>query len=129
LVGQPASAGLLPLLQAQKEGLGQNLSRGIPLQTAFSHGGRFGWAVAIGVPRAELVGPVVAGAIWTLVTGGMLLAIGLVLALCVARRIANPIDSLRRLAAQSDRDALPELVPTGLPEVDEVAGALFMPRH
>jgi PAS domain S-box-containing protein len=126
LVGQPASPGLLTLLQAQKEGVGDNLSReGIPLLTVFSHGERFGWAVAIGVPRRDLIGPVVSGAGKTLIAGGIMLLIGFAFALYLARRIAGPIDSLHRLAAHSDRDALPAPVPTGLPEIDEVAGVLF----
>jgi PAS domain S-box-containing protein len=126
LVGTEASPRLLPLLRGTGEGHIENNSReGIPLVVGYSHGDRFGWAVAIGVPRAELTGPVIAGAIRTLSAGSVLLVVGLGLAAFAARGIARPIESLRRLAAHSDRDALPVPTPTGLPEVDEVAQALY----
>ena len=124
-VGNPASPSLLPLLQAQNEGHTENLSReGVPLVTGFSRGERFGWSVAIGIPRAELMAPVVAGASRTLVVAGGSLAIGLLLAALLAQRIAAPIGSLRRLAATVEGREPVEPTPTGLPEVDEVARAL-----
>src|ERR1700688_3923705 len=73
----------------------------------------------------EYPGPAFTDAVRILGIGCAVLALGLILALFAAQRIAGPIDSLRRLAAASDRDSLPELVPTGLPEVDEVALALL----
>jgi PAS domain S-box-containing protein len=54
----------------------------------------------------------------------MMLLISIAAAAYAARRIGGPIESLRHLAAAPDRDALPALALTGLPEVDEVARAL-----
>jgi len=125
-VGKPVSPDVLALIQRQAEGHIANTSReGVPLLTAFSRGEQFGWTVVIGVPRAELIGPVVSGAIKTLGAGCVVLVVGLGLALYAARRIAGPIGSLRRIAAASVADALPDPAPTGLPEVDEVANALY----
>src|SRR5579872_4700386 len=124
LVGFAASPSLLPLLLAQHEGHTQNDSReGIPLVTGFSRGEQFGWPVAIGVRREELVRPIIAGALRTLGAGSVMLVIALALAIYAARRIAHPISSLRRLAA-SDGAVPSRPLPTGLPEVDEVALAL-----
>jgi PAS domain S-box-containing protein len=125
-VGQAASSNLLPLLKGVGDGHIENMSReGIALVTGYSHGELFGWAVAIGVPRAELTGPIIGGVTRTLGIGSTLLVIGLVLALYAARRIARPIDSLRLLAAAADDGTLVEPTPTGLPEVDDVAQALY----
>ena len=121
-----ATPELLAAMGAGPEGTLENVTReGIPVLSAFSRGEQFGWTVAIGVPRAELVGPIISGAIKTMAAGGTLLVLSLLLALYAARRIAGPIESLRRLAAVADRDALPAPVPTGLPEVDDVAQALY----
>src|SRR6266851_3920834 len=123
-VGREASPSLLGPLRAEREGILETTSlEGIPLLTVFSHAEPFGWAVAIGVPRAELTGPPFVQALRTLAVGSALLAVGLALARYAARRIASPIESLRRLAAATDRDALLDPVPTGLREVDKVAHA------
>ena len=124
-VGREASPNSLGSLQAEREGIFESTSlEGIPLLSVFSHAERFGWAVAIGVPRAALTEPALSVVMRTLSAGALLLAIGLALALYAARRIAGPIESLRRLATATVRDGMPDAVPTGLPEADEVAQAL-----
>jgi PAS domain S-box-containing protein len=124
-VGHEAAPSFLGPLQSAREGVVNATSlEGVRMLSAFSHGEKFGWAVAIGVPRTELTGPIVSRARNTLAVGAALLAIALALALYAARGIARPIESLRRLAAATDREALPEPAPTGLLEVDEVARAL-----
>ena len=126
-VGREASASLLGSLRAEREGIIESTSlEGIPVLTMFSHAERFGWGIAIGVPRAELTAPAFAAANQMLAAGAVLLAASLGFALYAARHIAGPIATLRRIAA--DRDALSEPQshprPTGLHEVDEVAQAL-----
>ena len=76
-----------------------------------------------GRPESELTGPAFWVATQILATGGGLLAVSLALAVFAARRIAAPIGSLRRLAVATDRGSLPELMPTGLREMDEIADA------
>lgn len=126
-VGDQASDRLLSALRSQREGAIENVSPGgIPLLSAFSRGERFDWVVAIGVPRTDLTGPVIKNAVKTSITGVTFLLLGVLLAFYAARRIAGPIDSLRRFAAAGDRDTPPLIEPTGLPEVDEVAAALRM---
>jgi two-component system sensor kinase FixL len=122
-VGHEASASILGPLRTEREGVVESTSlEGIPVLTMFSHEDRFGWGIAIGVPRAELTAPAFAAANQTLAVGAVLLAASLAFALYAARRIAGPIGTLRRIAA--DHDASSEPRPTGLWEVDEVARAL-----
>ena len=124
-VGQQAPPWLLSRLTAERAGISEGTSlEGIPLLTAFSHEERFGWTVAIGIAQAELTRPALTAAMRTLAAGGLALAIGLILALYSARRITGPIQSLRHLAATTDRDTWLNPAPTGLREVDEVAQAL-----
>jgi PAS domain S-box-containing protein len=91
-------------LTAEHEGIAESTSlEGIPTLTVFSHVEAFGWAVAIGVPRAELTGPALGAAMRTLAVGGILLSLSLALAVYVARRslaMAVPLrEPRRRLAA------------------------------
>ncbi|HWD59888.1 MAG TPA: PAS domain S-box protein [Stellaceae bacterium] len=124
-VGHQAAPSFLRALLAKPEDILESTSlEGIELVSAFSHSAKFGWAVGIGVPRADLINPVVTRSRAILAVGALLLAIALALATYVARGIARPIDSLRRLAAAADAEAPAALVTTGLPEVDEVAAAL-----
>jgi len=124
-LGHEASASLIGPLRSEREGIIESTSLdGVHLLTVFSHGTNFGWAVAIGVPKAELTGPALSTATGTLAMGGIMLILGLSLAAYAARGVAGPIGSLHRLAAMTDRDASLALAPTGLREVDEVARAL-----
>ena len=95
-----------------------------PPSAGFSHAGQFGWGVAIGVPLTDLSAPAAAAAERILAVGGILFAIGLLLALHAARQIAGPIASLRRLAAGTDPAALHSAPSTGLRETDDVVDAL-----
>src|ERR1700736_328016 len=91
-VGRSAAPGLLSRMMVEREGIFDGTSlEGIPTVAAFSHAGRFGWAVAIGVPRAELIAPALRAALRTLAVGGALLLMSIALALLVARQITRPI--------------------------------------
>jgi signal transduction histidine kinase len=124
-VGQKAGANFFDSLVKLPEGITENISRnGIPVLSTFSHGEAFGWSVGIAMPRSDMTRPAQQAAINTLIAGSGFLAIGLALALYAARHIAQPIESLRRLAV-AVHSAAPAMPPvTGLPEVDDVARAL-----
>jgi PAS domain S-box-containing protein len=123
--GSKASDSFFAALQSRSEGILDTTSlENIALLTTFAHSEQFSWAVALGVPRAELVDPIVAGARTTAIVGAVMLGFSLMLAVFASRRIAGPFRALRRLAAIGEDDALPDLAPTGLPEADEVAEAL-----
>jgi PAS domain S-box-containing protein len=126
-VGHKATPSVLGALTSHNEGFIETTTfEGLPYLTAFSHDARFGWSVAVGLPRSELTQPALTAALRTLSAGMAWLAFGLALALFAARRIAGPIDSLRRVVATIDSSSAPIPIITGLPEVDEVAQALFV---
>src|SRR6266851_2647313 len=73
-VGREASPNSLGSLQAERAGIFESTSlEGIPLLSVFSHAERFGWAVAIGVPRAALTEPALSVVMRTLSAGALLL--------------------------------------------------------
>ena len=124
-IGEKAGSVLLEHMATAREGTYTGSSReGITLVTAFSRSDRFGWAVATGVPLSDLSGPAGRAALRALAAGGVALAVGLVLALVLARQITGPMTALRRYAttvAQEDRLEPPS---TGLREADDVMRAL-----
>jgi len=127
---QPAGPTLLPSLLEEREGVRETVSRdGVPRLTAFSHSPTYGWAVAIGVARAEQRAPVINDALLSLGFGGISIALSLVLALLTSRRIAEPIAALRRLASAYEQDVPYTLKRTGLPEADEVAQAFRLAQE
>ena len=124
-VGAKASPTLLEHMMDEREGTFSGASlEGIELVSAFSHSERFGWAVAAGVPLADLSRPAERAAMRTLAAGGVALAIGLVLALVLARQITGPMAALGRYASAVTRDDGPKPPSTGLREADDVMHAL-----
>jgi signal transduction histidine kinase/CheY-like chemotaxis protein len=124
-VGQKPEPALLERLLEKQEDVFFNTSReGILLVTAFSRIETSDWTVAIGVPIAQLTAPAIEAAMRTLLMGGAVLALGLVLAAIVTRQIVGPIAILRRLAAAEHRGEILDAKATGLGEADDVLGAL-----
>ncbi len=124
-VGKMGGPGLVPRLLAEADGTLVETSRdGFRVVAAFSHAAPYGWSVTIGVPLAQIAEPAVQSALRTLAVAGIMLVIGLILALVVARQIVGPMAMLRRLAADARRDELLTAPPTGLREADEVMHAL-----
>ncbi|MGE3647123.1 MAG: ATP-binding protein [Reyranellaceae bacterium] len=125
---QPAGPTLRPVMDRQREGVLETVSRdGVPRLAAFTHSPVFGWPVVIGVPRSELLAPAVQDALKSLLFGGVSVALSLVLALLVSVRIARPIAALRAVAtSRADDGAYAR--GTGLPETDDVAAALRSDR-
>ena len=124
-VGEKASPALLEHMTGELEGTFSGSSlEGITLISAFSHAERFGWAVAAGVPLTDLSRPAERAATRALAAGGIALAVGLVLALILARQITGPMSVLGRYATAVARDQ--DLAPrsTGLREADDVMDAL-----
>jgi hypothetical protein len=117
-VGHEASPDLLQALHTHDEGIIDSTSlEGTDLQSVFSHGEQFGWAVAIGIPRNEITGPVISGAIKTFAAGCAMLLIGLALAHFVARSIAGPINAPRPFNAGPDETSAKRPL-TGFPGAD-----------
>jgi signal transduction histidine kinase/ActR/RegA family two-component response regulator len=124
-VGEKATPDLLAQLRQAPEGISDSRSlEGVPTLVVYSRAERFGWTVAIGVPRAQLMTPALRRGLITLATGGALLLASFALVLFVVRQISRPIAALRRLAAAPDGDAWLGAPRTGLPEADAVLHAM-----
>ena len=99
---------------------------GVALFSAFSRSEHTGWRAGLGVPRADVTGPIWRATTQLFGAGCFVLAISLALAALLARRIAAPIASLTRFADATNADQpLQPPSATGMSEVDLVAGALY----
>ena len=85
---------------------------------------RYGWTVAVGLPRSALDKPAIRVTIQAFLAAGILAAIGLLSALFFARQIGRPVLALADAAAELGRDRVPAPLRTGLVEADQVGAAL-----
>jgi signal transduction histidine kinase/CheY-like chemotaxis protein len=126
-LGQKAVPLLLERMLSKPEDVFETTSReGLRLLTAFSRVEPSGWTVAMGVPLAELTAPAINAALRTLLAGGAVLSLGLLLAAALTRQITGPIVMLRHLATAANRREILNPPATGLSEADEVVQALHL---
>lgn len=127
-IGTKAPTALLPhLVDGSETLLRLDAPDGTRKVVALSRIDPFGWRVAVELPGDELSLAAFRSLMPTLLVGGALIALSLVLAVVAAQRIAGPIDALRRLGeAPSERDWS---LLRRLPEVREVAVALQAARQ
>ncbi|MEP6504597.1 MAG: ATP-binding protein [Betaproteobacteria bacterium] len=97
---------------------------GDPSVAVVARSQRYGWAVAVGLPRAALDKPAFRVTIQAFLAAGILAAIGLLTALFFARQIGRPVLALSDAAAELGRDRVPAPLRTGLFEADRVGAAL-----
>ena len=103
----------------------ESVSReGEPTVAFVARSARYGWTVAVGLPRSALDKPAIRVTIQAFVAAGILAAIGLLLALYFARQIGGPVLALSDAAAELGRDRVPAPLRTGLYEADRVGAAL-----
>jgi signal transduction histidine kinase/CheY-like chemotaxis protein len=129
-VGKPVSAGFRQLISRGPEGWGVSPTvDGQRVYAAYSLSGYSRWGVAVGLPAVVIEGPLRRS--YLFLGAGVLLslALGVIASLFVARRIARPIQELRRAALAVGRGQQPSLVPTTIPEVRDVAEALSLAAH
>ncbi|HEY0424918.1 MAG TPA: HWE histidine kinase domain-containing protein [Rhodopila sp.] len=125
-VGKKVGPILMPRLLTESEGVIETVSAdGVPVIAAFSHVPVFGWAVTIGLPRAELIDTARRAAWLTFGVGAACLVLGLALAQAMVRRVAAPIASLGALCVGLEQDDPDVSAATGLAETDQVAQALI----
>ena len=97
---------------------------GEPTVAVVARSQRYGWTVAVGLPRSALDKPAIRVTLQAFVAAGALAAIGLLLALFFARQIGRPVLALSDAAAELGRDRIPAPLRTGLFEADQVGAAL-----
>jgi len=103
----------------------ESVSReGEPTVAVVARSARYGWTVAVGLPRTALYKPAIRVTLQAFAAAGMLAVIGLALALYFARQIGGPVLALSDAAAELGRDRVPAPLRTGLFEADQVGAAL-----
>jgi len=85
---------------------------------------RYGWNVVIALPQSALTAAAQQVTFRFVAASGLLLFIGLGLALHASRHISGAVHALSRAATQLGEDAVPAQLATGVSEADEVIGAL-----
>jgi PAS domain S-box-containing protein len=98
---------------------------GSAVYIAFTRSALSGWALTVGIP-AESVEGALRQSLWLVAGGGLLfLAVGLVVAALVGRRLAAPIQTLARAAETLGRgEPLPPVARSRITEVDQLAHAV-----
>jgi len=129
-VGKPVSAAFRQLISQGSEGWGISTTvDGQRVYAAYSLSDFSHWGVGVGLPADVIEAPLRRSYLF-LGTGVLLsLALGVAASLFVARRIARPIQELRRAALAVGRGQQPSPVPTTIPEVRDVAEALSLAAY
>ena len=124
-VGQPVRGDLHDAILQASEGFhrGQTLA-GVPGEAYFSRAPHAGWTFLVAVPDSVLYGPLnrTAGAMAALAL--FLIALAVLAAWAVARRIAGPIEALGEAAGRLGRNEPVDGAPSRLREVDTVQRAM-----
>jgi diguanylate cyclase (GGDEF)-like protein/PAS domain S-box-containing protein len=130
-VGRLIPAEHLKRMRAAPEGAFEVTSfDGVPMLTAFRTLPGSHWIVAVGIPKAEVNGPAYARVAWLAGATVSAIALGLLLAMLMGRRIARAIHSLvEPAAALSSGGPIKPPAPTGLEETNAVAAALMRAAH
>ena len=124
-VGEPASAGLQDQLKQRSEGsyTGRTLE-GVDVIGCLSRSSTYGWTVAIGVPEPVFAAELRRTLVLYAAAGLGLLALGLVLANVIGRRIAEPIQALVAPAWAIGRGEMALIEPSKLREAADLGAAL-----
>jgi signal transduction histidine kinase len=124
-VGQRAFPEFLAYARTEDEGWVPGMSReGVPVFTAFAHTKLGDWTVNAGMPRDVLLAPV-RQTTWILILlGGGTVAVAVILAVMIGRRIAAPVVGLVPMAEAVGHGETISPRLTGLTEANVVARSL-----
>jgi signal transduction histidine kinase/ActR/RegA family two-component response regulator len=126
LIGTPVTRKLAQQSAEQESGVIDDVNReGTPVRTVFKRASMSGWSVAVGVPHHVLYAAQWRS-MWNVVMLGMaFLAIGVIMALTVARRIRRSMVALTTVADRlSSANDAPTTIDTPITDVAHVAHAL-----
>lgn len=124
LVGRHASADLIDHATGERGGWEGTTVDGAAVLAAYARVGDTGWRVAVGVPLEVVRAPFRATLTTLIVAGAASLALSLLLAWGLGRRIAGPLRALAVAGGHIGRDGAPAMPATGITEVDTLAGIL-----
>jgi signal transduction histidine kinase len=124
-IGQKGSPALVQRMAQVAEGSVEGSTlEGISVTGVFSRSVISNWSVAIGIPSADLTGPLWTSVAWVIAGTVALLAFGILLARVLGARIARSIRGLTGPAAALGRGEQVVVPPLRLEEADEVGRAL-----
>ena len=127
-VGKPATPENVKRVRAGvREGVSESVSLdGVPTLLALARSPGSGWTTILAVPRSEITAPAWRSALYLALAGGLLLALGVVMAWQVGRGIAGPMKGLAGLAQHVGRGEPITSPASGLVEIDRVGDALAL---
>ena len=123
--GRPSSQTLRDFMAEHSERYGITTTlEGDEVYTVFSRSPVTGWAVAMGIPRATVDGPLLSGYVWLI--GVVLLSIltGLGGAYVVASTVTRPMDALRTFARSIRKGEAADPPSSAISEVQDAMQAL-----
>jgi signal transduction histidine kinase len=124
-LGKLARPEFIRYMHAENEGWVPGVSReGAPVFTAFVHTRLADWVVVVAIPRDVLLAPVRQTTRSLLLLGGATVALAIVLAVIIGRRIAAPVIGLVPIAEAVGRGEPVAPLVTGLSEANVVARSL-----
>lgn len=124
-VGTPAPGFLVDAMSRYREGAFDGVSvEGIPVRTIYSSTGYAGWAVAVGVPKAELARELYMPLLWFSVSTLFVLGLATAAAWWYAERIGRAMARLTNAARELGGGAAVSVPPLGIVEADQLAAAM-----
>lgn len=124
-VGTPASRTLADALSIAREGAFDGITlEGIPVRTLYSSTGDAGWAVAVGVPNAELARELYMPLLWFSLSTLFVLGLAAASAWWYAQRIDRAMALLNNAARELGGGAAVSVPPLGIVEADQLAAAM-----
>ena len=123
-VGRSATPDLVAAIARSREGLVESVTLDGMRAKAFFNTGPGGWTFVTGMPSEQFAGSMPTAVRQVMVGAALLLALAVLGALWVARRIAAPVHALKAAAAQLQAGLPVEPRLTGIVECDTVAVAL-----
>lgn len=124
-VGTPAFQSLADALSISREGAFDGVTlEGIPVRTLYSSKGDAGWAVAVGVPKAELARELQRPLLWLSLSTLFVLGLAAASAWWYAERIGRAVALLNNAARELGGGAPVSVPPLGILEADQLAAAM-----
>lgn len=124
-VGTPASRTLADALSIAREGAFDGITlEGIPVRTLYSSTGDAGWAVAVGVPNAELARELYMPLLWFFMSTLFVLGLAAASAWWYAQRIGRAMALLNNAARELGGGVAVSVPPLGIVEADQLAAAM-----
>ncbi|WP_151637119.1 hybrid sensor histidine kinase/response regulator [Noviherbaspirillum aerium] len=125
LVGKPVAAALQQAMQERYSGRITNLSRdNIPVYSIFTRTERTNWAVAIGVPEAEIEAPARRAAAYGALAAVLVFGLAALALFLLARRLTGAFNDAVEAADVLGHGGVPEMKPSSVQEAYALQTAL-----